>query len=480
LSATKRDVLILVVVAVFLGAMAYFAFPLSKTNLGLDLQGGLAVLLEATKEKNSSEGKDLRTSEKVDQAVNIIQERVNKLGVAEPEIQRQGEWRISIQLPGIENQEEALEIIGKTAQLEFYDVADFGEEYATAADALSAAGVASETALPAGTKLVFWPLAENGIADRYYLVSVEAPVTGAMLDSDGIRVSSAPKSSWKVDMAFNDEGAEAFRIVTKQLADTWQITGDLQLLAIVLDGVVESAPSVEEEISGGRAEITGTFTYDEAANLALVLQTGALPLVFDPIGKNEIGATLGKTALTQALLAGAVGFLLIMVFMIIYYRLLGLVASIALVIYAVIFLGLLNLIGVTMTLPGIAGIVLTMGMAVDANVLIFARMRDEVAAGKTIGGATSAGFRKAFRAVFDCNMTTVITAVVLFATATGGIKGFALTLGIGVILSFLTAVAVSRSMLNLLSGWRPFRSHRLLGLHVPKGKMAEAQGGGRP
>jgi preprotein translocase subunit SecD len=478
LSATKRDVLILVVVAVFVGAMAYFAFPLSKTNLGLDLQGGLAVLLEATKDKNSDDGEDLRTSEKLDQAINIIQERVNKLGVAEPEIQRQGQWRISIQLPGIENQEEALQIIGKTAQLEFYDVADFGTEYASAAEAYGAAGVDSEEALPAGTRLVFWPQEENGLTDQYYLVTVDPPVTGAMLNSDGIKVTSAPNSSWKVDMQFDEDGAEAFRVVTKELADTGQITGELQLLAIVLDGVVESAPSVKEEIAGGRAEITGKFSYEEAANLALVLQTGALPLEFEVISRNEIGATLGKTALTQALLAGAVGFLLIMVFMIIYYRLLGLVASIALMIYAVIFLGILNAIGVTMTLPGIAGIVLTLGMAVDANVLIFARMRDEVAAGKTIAGATNAGFRKAFRAVFDCNMTTVITAVVLFATATGGIKGFALTLGIGVILSFLTAVAVSRSMLNLLSGWRPFRSLRLLGLHVPKGKTVRMQGGG--
>lgn len=472
MSATKRDVLVLVLVAVFLGAMAYFAFPLSKTNLGLDLQGGLAVLLEATADRNAN-----RTPEKVDQAINIMQDRVNKLGVAEPEIQRQGEWRISIQLPGIENQEQALAIIGKTAQLEFYDVADFGTEYGTAAEALAAAGVDSEEALPAGTSLVFWSKDENGVADRYYLVSVEPPVTGAMLNSDGIRVTSGQNGSWKVDMEFNDEGALAFEAITGQLAETGQITGELQFLAIVLDGVVESAPSVKEEISGGRAEITGKFTHEEAANLALVLQTGALPLEFEVIGKNEIGATLGKTALTQALIAGAVGFLLILLFMIAYYRLLGLVASIALVIYAVIFLGILNAIGVTMTLPGIAGIVLTLGMAVDANVLIFARMRDEVAAGKTIGGATSAGFKKAFRAVFDCNMTTVITAVVLFATATGGIKGFALTLGIGVILSFLTAVAVSRSMLNLLSGWRPFRSHRLLGLHVPKGNMVRTQGG---
>ncbi len=155
-----------------------------------------------------------------------------------------------------------------------------------------------------------------------------------------------------------------------------------------------------------------------------------------------------------------------MVFMIAYYRLLGVVASIALIIYGVLFIGILNAIGVTMTLPGIAGMILTLGMAVDANVLIFARMRDEVAAGKTVAAATSAGFKKAFRAVFDCNMTTIITAIILFWAASGGIKGFALTLGVGVALSMFTAVLVTRSMLSLLSGWKPFRNMRLLGLHV--------------
>ncbi len=211
----------------------------------------------------------------------------------------------------------------------------------------------------------------------------------------------------------------------------------------------------------------------------MVLQTGALPVELDPVSENSVGATLGKTALNQALLAGGIGFLLIMVFMIAYYRLLGVVASIALIIYAVLFLGILNGIGVTMTLPGIAGMILTFGMAVDANVLIFARMRDEVAAGKTIGAATNAGFRRAFRAVFDCNMTTIITAIILFWAASGAIKGFALTLGIGVALSFLTAVLVSRSMLTLLSGWKPFRNRKLLGLHVPQAKRLSLDEGGK-
>jgi preprotein translocase subunit SecD len=471
----------LVVVAIFLAGMAYLAFPLSKTHLGLDLQGGLSVLLEAQDTEKAP-----RTSEKVDQAVKIIQNRVNKLGVAEPEIQRQGEWKISVQLPGIENQQEALEIIGKTAVLEFYDVDSFGAPYESVEEALESAGVDSEAELPPGMSLIVWPARDEtdseSDSDLYYLVDALPPVTGDMLADAGVRADDI-HGGYLVTMDFNDEGAEAFADITRGLANTGNIIGITQRLAIVLDGVVESAPTVQEEIEGGSAQISrgaGGFPLDEARNLALVLQTGALPVELVPISQNEIGATLGKTALTQALIAGGVGLLLIMVFMIAYYRLLGVVACVALVIYGVLFLGILNAIPVTMTLPGIAGIVLTLGMAVDANVLIFARIRDEVAAGKTITAATSAGFRKAFRAVFDCNMTTVITAIVLFLTATGGVKGFALTLGIGVVLSFLTAVAVTRSMLNLLSGWRPFRSHRLLGLRVPKEQMVQLTERGRP
>ncbi len=468
MSAIKRDVLILVLVAALVGAMAYFAFPLSKTNLGLDLQGGLSVILEV-KESDKANA----TSEKIDQTVGVIQDRVDRLGVAEPEIRRLGEWQISVQLPGIEDQAQALEIIGKTAVLEFFAVADFGESYQTEVDALTWAGVESVDELPEGQRLVIWPAEENPRhVDEYYIVKTKAPVDGSMLKDAGFDNQTSRPGSYRVTMEFDDTGAEAFRVTTKELADIGVATGVTQYLAIVLDGRVQSAPSVDEEISGGSAEITGTFTLDEAKDLALVLQTGALPLTLEPVSQTAIGATLGKNALMQALIAGAIGVLLIMVFMIGYYRLLGLVACIALVIYGVMFLGILNAMKATMTLPGIAGMILTLGMAVDANVLIFARMRDEVAAGKTISSATNAGFKKAFRAVVDCNFTTMITAAVLFFTATGGVKGFALTLFIGVLLSFLTAVAATRSMLNVLTRWKLFRNHRLLGIHVPKDKMA--------
>jgi preprotein translocase subunit SecD len=472
LSRIQRDVVILIIVAILIGVAAYFAFPVSKTKLGLDLQGGLSVILEAKDPSISN------FSSKMDRAREIIQSRVNKLGVAEPEIQRLGDSKISVQLPGIDNPEEAMEVIGKTALLQFFDVNDFGAPYASEAEALAAASVASADDLPEGTQLIFWPVRGDATHDQYFLVSAEPALTGDML-KDAQSSFEQLNNNPKVDMQFTSEGAEVFAQVTKRMAETSQITGQDQLLAIVLDGVVESAPRVLGEITGGNAEITGKFTRDETRNLALVLQTGALPIELQPVSKNEIGATLGRAALDQALVAGLVGVALIIVFMIAYYRLLGVVASIALFVYAVLFLGILNAVGVTMTLPGIAGMILTFGMAVDANVLIFARMRDEVAAGKTIGAATSAGFSKAFRAVFDCNMTTIITAIILFWAASGGVRGFALTLGIGVALSFLTAVLVTRSLLSVLSGWKLFQNRRLLGLHVPRAKVLSPDKGGR-
>ena len=473
MSRIQRDVVILIIVAILIGVAAYFAFPVSKTKLGLDLQGGLSVILEAKDPSISN------FSSKMDRAREIIQSRVNKLGVAEPEIQRLGDSKISVQLPGIDNPEEAMEVIGKTALLQFFDVNDFGAPYASEAEALAAASVASADDLPEGTQLIFWPVRGDATHDQYFLVSAEPALTGDML-KDAQSSFEQLNNNPKVDMQFTSEGAEVFAQVTKRMAETSQITGQDQLLAIVLDGVVESAPRVLGEITGGNAEITGKFTRDETRNLALVLQTGALPIELQPVSKNEIGATLGRAALDQALVAGLVGVALIIVFMIAYYRLLGVVASIALFGYAVLFLGILNAVGVTMTLPGIAGMILTFGMAVDANVLIFARMRDEVAAGKTIGAATSAGFSKAFRAVFDCNMTTIITAIILFWAASGGVRGFALTLGIGVALSFLAAVLVTRSLLSVLSGWKLFQNRRLLGLHVPRAKVLSPDKGGRP
>ena len=453
MSRVKRDAGILVLVAILLGVAAWLAFPLQKTNLGLDLQGGLSVILEGQNTATNPV-----TDDKMDQAVKIIQNRVNRLGVAEPEIQRQGADKISVQLPGIDNPEEALQIIGKTAVLEFFDVKQFGTPYASEAEALKAAGVTSADQLPAGTEIIHWPVKRQTTrADQWFVVTTPPASPARMLTgrADGLR----PEQPAQGRHAVQRRGRHGLR---RHHQARWprprRSPARLSVWPSCSTARSSRLRGCWSRSPDGNAEITGKFTLDEAKNLALVLNTGRLPVQLVPVSQSSIGATLGKAALNQALLAGAIGLLLVMIFMIAYYRLLGVVASIALIIYGVLFIGILNGIGVTMTLPGIAGMILTLGMAVDANVLIFARMRDEVAAGKTIGAATSAGFKKAFRAVFDCNMTTIITAIILFWAASGSIKGFALTLGIGVALSMFTAVLVTRSMLSLLSGWRPFRN----------------------
>lgn len=460
MSATRRNVIVLVVVAVLLGVAAYFIYPPgSSTRLGLDLQGGLAVILEAQDSARAP-----RTDEGMKQTMSIINDRINRLGVTEPEVQRQGEWKISVQLPGIENKEQALAIIGKTAVLEFYDMNDLGTPYTSEADALKAAGVASEAALPADTRLIRWPSPDGTTPDRFYITTAAPAVTGSGLS--GAQVGFDTNNQPKVDMQFKSDGAQAFADITETLAQRATVTGQDQLLAIVLDGVIQSAPRVSERIDGGRAEITGRFSLDEAKNLVLVLQTGALPIELKVIDERSIGATLGKTSLTQALWAGLAGLILVAVFMVAYYRLLGLVADVALLIYGVLFWGILNSIHATLTLPGIAGMILTLGMAVDANVIIFARIREEVHAGKSVRTAVEAGFKKAMSAIFDANVTTLITAVVLFWAASGGVRGFALTLGIGVVLSMFTAIVVTRSLMSVLAGLKIFKNPTLTGLSV--------------
>lgn len=463
MASRRRNIILLLIAAALLAAAVFFIVPLSeKTRLGLDLQGGLSVMLEAQDNARAP-----RTDEGMNQAVNIINDRVNRLGVTEPEIQRQGEWKISIQLPGIDNPDEALSVIGKTAVLEFFDVKQFGTSFSSETDALQAAGVDSADKLPAEKQLIHWP-ADRSLTgqDAWFIVDTEPKLTGS--DLTDASVGYDQNNQPKVDLKFNSEGAAKFAEVTTAMSQTAQITGTDQLLAITLDGRVESAPRVQEPIEGGSAEITGRFGISEAKQLALVLKTGALPIELQVISQQVVGATLGQESLRQALLAGTIGMLLVSVFLIIRYRLLGVLTIFTLVTYGVIFLGLLNAIGATLTLPGVAGFILTVGMAVDANVIIFARVKEEVVRGKTLRTAVDTGFRKSLSAILDANITALLTAIVLFFTATGGVRGFALTLAIGVVLSVVNVILVSRSLLVLLAPLSVFSKNlSLLGLKSP-------------
>jgi preprotein translocase subunit SecD len=293
-------------------------------------------------------------------------------------------------------------------------------------------------------------------------------MTGAALDSATVGYDQFSRP--KVDMKFTDDGAKQFADVTEKLATAGAIMGSPAQMAIVLDDEVQSAPTVKEKISSNSAEITGNIPLKEVQNTVLVLQTGALPVELKSVDKNEISATLGQDSLKQGLIAGAVGILAVMVFMIFYYRMLGIVADLALIIYGLIFYAALTnpWHPATLTLPGIAGMILTVGVAADANVVIFERIKEEVRLGKTIRSAASSGYSKGFRTILDANAVTVITALIIFKVATAGVKGFALTLIMGVIISMLTAVLATRAMLTLLANWRVFNNPSLMGIKAPK------------
>lgn len=439
--------------------------PGEKTRLGLDLQGGLEVILEAQGDVSA---------EKMDQAELVVRNRVDKLGVSEPAINRQGNNQISVGLAGVKNVDEAMALIGKTALLEFKKV----DESATSQVAL---GTLTADKLPADKQLLFQTQRddkgeilrdENGQPKQSPIVVDREPImTGAALDRADVGYDQFSRP--KVDMKFTDEGSKQFAAATEKLATAGAITGVTSHMAIVLDDEVQSAPTVKEKISSSSAEITGNIPLKEVQNTVLVLQTGALPVELKTVDKNEISATLGQDSLRQGLIAGAIGLAIVMLFMLFYYRLLGVVADIALIFYGLLFYAVLSnpWYPATLTLPGIAGMILTVGVAADANVVIFERIKEEVIRGKTIRSAVNSGYSKGFKTILDANAVTVITALIIFKVATAGVKGFALTLIIGVVISMFTAVVATRAMLGLLANWTIFNSHTMMGIR--KGKVSD-------
>jgi preprotein translocase subunit SecD len=364
------------------------SFPLSeKINLGLDLQGGAQIILECVDTPNAPVDNDA-----VNRALEIIRNRIDQLGVSEPVIQRQGLRRIFIQLPGIENPETASEIIGKTALLEFKN--------------------------------------EKG----------ETQLTGAHLMDAKSSFDQFNRSIVLIE--FDQIGAKEFGEATKNNVG--------KILAISLDGKEITRPRVEQPILDGKAEITGNFTVDSAKQLALLLRSGALPVKVEMLENRLVGPTLGKDSINKGLKAGIAGLILTLIFMIIYYKGFGVIADFALAVCMLIVIGALAGLKATLTLPGIAGICLTIGMAVDANVLIFERIKEELRLEKTFRASIDAGFNKAFASIFDSNITTLIGAFALFYFGSGPIKGFAVTLSIGILASMFTAIVVTKIILELI------------------------------
>jgi SecD/SecF fusion protein len=522
------------IVAALIG-VALLAVPGSPfhrgATLGLDLQGGLEVVLRA----EPPQGHEL-TEDDLDRSVDIMRNRIDKLGVAEPELRKQGSDQIVIQLAGVTDPEKAAELIGKTAQLELFDLEQdligpsTGAQGAVATSRLfdllgGRGGSAPKDAsayylfgrngrvlegpagtrealftrqnprvpkggkvlgVPKGTVVVTCAATEEQACppDRtsggpyYYLFrhqpdDAENPVpemTGAHIKADGTRHDFDQFGQPIVSMAFTGEGEDRFQDITRRLWQRGNFRGAPQHFAIVLDREIKSWPQIDptdrtlsDGISGGSAQIENIGTLGEAKDLALVLQTGALPVSFVQIERTDVSATLGKDSLAEAKTAALIGLLVVALFLIVFYRLLGLVAVTGLAIYVAFMYASILILNVTLTLPGFAGLILTIGVAADANVVIFERIKEEVRSGKSTRAAIATGYQKGFHTIVDANVVTAITALVLFAVATAQVKGFALMLLIGTVMSVLTAVIATRAMLGLLAGFRWFDNPRFMG-----------------
>jgi len=519
-------------------ALAVFRTP----TLGLDLQGGLEVILQAKAPK----GRQI-TQEDLDRSIEIMRQRIDKIGVSEPVITRQGPTQIAVQLAGVHDAARAAQIVGQTAQLQFYDLegdllppsigaggqiappprqllpllqsqqtlAEKGTPtawYLYSKDNKRLGGPADTKealqrevgAVPADAKFMAVPQGRTiltcGVGARlcpgvgppngtyYYLFKYQPTnkqhpipeITGSDLKGQGTRQDFGQNNEPIVTLQFTNKGGDRFHEITRLLAQRGLQQANLagaqgsardnykQSFAIVLDGEIRSYPSIDfdtlpDGIAGGRAEITGLQSIQEAKDLALVLQTGALPVEFVQVERTDISATLGQDSLHQALVAAIFGLAAVALFLLLFYRFLGVVAIIGLGIYGVLLYGAILIFNVTMTLPGFAGLILTIGVAADANIVIFERIKEEVRAGKSVRAAIAGGYRKGFNTIIDANVVTMITAAVLFMAATGGVKGFALMLLIGTLISMITAVAATRALLGVLAGFRWFNNPAFMG-----------------
>jgi protein-export membrane protein SecD len=459
----RNSLLILGLVAILLAAAVYAIFirqDVSKaTQLGLDLRGGVSVQLEGFR----TDGTEVQRDE-MERAVEVIRERVDSLGVTEPEIQIQGQDQVSVSIPGVTDTERAVDLIGRTAQLGLYEVLAYEEELNVSEGEIEAAredirgSLRDDSEFEEGqTKIVFEesPAVQGeGTYVGGYIVSEEPQISGSALDSASVGLDQSGNRI--VQMDFTREGGNQFTDLSQEISQSTLGTGEPGRLAIVLDDQVESAPVVEQAIPGGQVSISndslpGGLPQDEAEELQVVLQTGALPINMEVLSVTTIGATLGAASLAGGLIAAVAGFALVLGFLMVIYRALGVIASLALVIYAVLLWGIIVAVPITITLPGIAGVVLALGVAADANIVIFERVKEEVRRGKTPRSAIALGYQKGFRAILDGNLTTIIVAMILFGLSTGSVRGFALLLSIGVVLSIFTAVVVTRAFLGLVS-----------------------------
>jgi preprotein translocase subunit SecD len=431
-------------------------------RLGLDLQGGSQITLQV----KTTEAVPQITPQKLESVQQVVENRINGLGVSESVVQTIGQDQLLIQLPGVSDPDEAERVLGGTAQLEFRQQRQ-GTESQLGVEYQVLKGLVSErdTLKNSGDET---KIAENKAAIARSQTAIVTLFDKVGLTGDMLKDAQAQPSgnTWQVILEFNNVGAERFAELTKNVAGTGRSLG------IFLDDELLSAPLVDAKdaatgITGGRASITGGFDAPRANELAVQLRGGALPVPVEVIENRTVGATLGRDSVQRSIYAGVAGLSLVLVFMAVYYRLPGVIADIALVIYALLTFAVFNLLGVTLTLPGIAGFILSIGMAVDANVLIFERTREELRAGKTLYRSVEAGFYRAFSSILDSNITTLIACAALFWLGAGLVKGFALTLALGVGVSMFTALTCSRTLLLVALSFPDLRKPYLFCPNLP-------------
>jgi preprotein translocase subunit SecD len=413
---------------------------------GLDIQGGMHLVLQA---KTTDKIKEI-DPQVMSAAIAVVRNRVDGLGVAEPLIQPKGEDQIIVDMPGIKDKEEALRIIGTTAQLTFRaHKADFPTgKPAPVATPSPAASPAAGTGAPTVENLSTQP------ASDWVLTGLEGTmITSARVEPQG--------TSWAVTAEFNSEGSAVLGNVSRQLLN--------KPMGIFLDNKLISDPVVRSELNTGNVQITGNFDAKQANELMIVLKAGSLPVPLEVIENRTVEASLGNESVRATLIAGAIGGVAVMLFMLLVYKLPGFLADVALVIYSFIVLAIFKIIPITLTVPGIAGFILSVGMAVDANILIFERTKEELRDKRTLYAAIEIGFKRAFSAIFDSNITTLLSCSILFYFGTGLVKGFALTLAIGVVVSMFTAITATRSLLHFVLEARQERTDggTLFGVQMP-------------
>lgn len=442
----KQRVTFAVIIGLVLAAIALLTqFPL---NQGLDLKGGARLTLQV----QPTEEITTISPENLSDAKRVIENRVNGLGVAEPVVQTVNPDKIVVQLPGVSDPQQAERVLGETAQLEFLSQKQGTEgQFPIEVQLQRVAQLELENLQQAenpdleaiATAKEALEKAKTAILDLFETTGL----TGKSLTN--AIAGTNPANQWEVNLYFDPEGGQQFAELTKAIAGTGRTIG------IFLDGRLISSPTVAAEyaidgISGGRASISGSLDSQEAVELAIQLRGGALPFPVELVENRTVGATLGRDSVNRSIVAAVSGLLLVLIFMVIYYRLPGAIADVALTIYTLLTLACYALVGVTLTLPGIAGFILSIGMAVDANVLIFERTREELRSGKTLYRSVESGFYRAFSSILDGNVTTLIACLALFWLGSGLVKGFALTLAIGVAVSMFTALTCSRTLMLLV------------------------------